>query len=622
MSQALKSCVSQLETVELSIRRRSDCLTWKGEKLSPKNQVFMCDLYVIMSCLWYDVSLNRGLLNPRWVSALMQEPVDQVVDLLKDVDFEIISKSHSTTSFNHWRKSTYPSSGQILAPLQENLTTFFKEGVGLPLLRTALRFITRANFPDPLGLEDEAFGKWQDVCLKECEPVDVSDEADLISQIFPRRRSVAQIDDFRPRFGPGASYGLSDSSTLNKYLNFEYDPLLFYVGHKCDFLPTDMPRHRKCVQRNHGINFVPKQLDRLRVVSQEIPSLMFYQLGIQTHMVGGFASGQWCRHIDLHDADKNRDLAWEGSLTGEYATIDLSSASDSVRLWLVKALFHNTNLRELLIGTRSVQAEYKGEYYTPTYFAPMGSGTCFPVECAVFASVVDVVMRHNRDTRNWRVYGDDIICPSERAEEVIDRLTQLGFEVNVDKSFYSTSPGFRESCGGDYYLGESVRPIYISRFFKGLTPDPRHPSTIATLIDLANSFVQWPLARLRVLKELNKVKPCPLYTVDGEGGIFSTDPSNHRSKSRYNEDLQRIEYRTGCINSRKADTGDEHEDIRYFEYLRAHAFSESHKDMREGYLAQSLVTQESKCTIGPASPLRWAAKWQSPALGWSGGKGI
>lgn len=561
-----------------------------------------------MSCLWTDVSLTEHLLNQRWVTSLMMEPVDRVVDLLKDVDFEIISKSHSTTSFKHWRKSTYPTCGQILAPLMENLSTFFNEGVGLAHLRTALRFVTRANFPEPLGQEEEAFATWQEVCLKESEPVDVSEEAELISRIFPRRKSVTQIDDFRPSFGPGASYGITEKSLLNKYLDFGYDPLLYYSGIKAGFLPTDMPRQRKGVQRNHRVHFVPKQLDKLRVVSMEPCSLMFYQLGIQTHMVGSFASGLWCRHIDLHDADKNRDLAWEGSLTGEYATIDLSSASDSVRLWHVRRLFHNTNLRELLLGTRSVQAEYNGEYFTPTYFAPMGSGTCFPVECAVFASVVDVVMRRHRDTRQWRVYGDDIICPSNRADEVINRLMELGFLVNVDKSFYSTTPGFRESCGGDYYLGENVRPIYVSRKFKGLTPDVRHPSTIATLVDMANGFIHYPSARLRTLKELNRIKPSPLYSVDGESGIFSTQPSNYRSKERYNEDLQRYEYRTGCLTSRTSDTQDEFEDIRLFEYLRAHQ--------------DSVTVNESKCTIGPASPLRWVAKWQSPALGWTGGKGI
>jgi hypothetical protein len=38
---------------------------------------------------------------------------------------------------------------------------------------------------------------------------------------------------------------------------------------------------------------------------------------------------------------------------------------------------------------------------------------------------------------------------------------QLGFEVNVEKTFYDPGPGFRESCGGDYLHGRDVRPFYM-----------------------------------------------------------------------------------------------------------------------------------------------------------------
>lgn len=610
MSLAHKSCVSQLEAVESQIRCTKGILTWNGVKLSPRNEEFVMDLYTIMSCLWFDVSLSPGLLNPRWVTHLMSEPVDQLVAFLKDLDFFLISERNiSEASFNHWRKATYPRMGQILAPLKENCIQFIKTGVGLQELRTALRHITRANFPDPLGQEEEAFAKWQEVCLKPDATVDVSGEAAILASIFPRRRSVAQLDGFRPKFGPGASYGLEDRSLLDKYLDFSSDSMLDYIGHKVDFPPTDMPRCKVGnLQRIHRVHFVPKQLDKLRVVSMEPCSLMFYQLGIMDHMMDCIRRSQWRNHIDLNDAEKNKELAWEGSLTGEYATIDLSSASDSVRLWHVKSMFKDTCLREMLLGTRSRQAEYNGVLYTPTYFAPMGSGTCFPVECAVFASVVDRVMRQHRDGRAWRVYGDDIICPSDRAEEVINRLTELGFLVNVEKSFFSTAPGFRESCGGDYYLGEDVRPNYVSRKWAGLHPSPRHPSEIVGLIDTANSLYKFKYARLRTIKALLQVKPGVQFDANGENGIFSLSPTNWHLKSRWNQDYQRTEYLAGALSTSRDSSSMGYEDIRLFEFLRAAE-------------ARGPLLSESTTSISRVNRLKWSAKWQSPAPGWQVEKG-
>lgn len=605
MSLAHKSCVSQLEAVESQIRCTKGVLTWNGQKLSARNEEFMMDLYTIMSCLWFDVSLSPGLLNPRWVTSLMKEPVDQLIAFLKDLDFFLISgRNLSEASFNHWRKATYPQMGQILAPLKENCIQFIKTGVGLQELRTALRHITRANFPEPLGQEEEAFEKWKEVCLKPDATVDVSEEAAILASIFPRRRSVAQLDVFRPKFGPGASYGLEDRSLLSKYCDFADDPMLRYVGHKVDFLPTDMPRLRSGeLKRIHRVHFVPKQLDKLRVVSMEPCSLMFYQLGIMEHMMDCIRHSRWRNHIDLNDAEKNKELAWEGSLTGEYATIDLSSASDSVRLWHVKSMFKDTGIREMLLGTRSREAEYDGVLYTPTYFAPMGSGTCFPTECAVFAAVVDRVMRHNHDARAWRVYGDDIICPSDRAEEVISRLQELGFLVNVEKSFFDTKPGFRESCGGDYYLGEDVRPNYVSRKWAGLSPSPRHPSEIEGLIDTANSLFKFKYARLRTIKALLQVKPGVQFDATGENGVFSRSATNCHLKSRWNEDYQRTEYLAGALSTTRDSSSMGYEDIRLFEFLRA---AESRKT----------VLSDSVTSIARANSPKWSAKWQSPAPGW------
>lgn len=364
-----------------------------------------------------------------------------------------------------------------------------------------------------------------------------------------------------------------------------------------------MPLVRDKDIRTGKLLFVPKWLDKLRTVSIEPCSLMFYQLGIAKCMLLTIAKTPWRRHIDLAKADLNQDLAWLGSLDGEYATIDLSSASDLVKKDLVKRLFAQTSLRTLLLATRSRRVEYQGQLLDPEYFAPMGSGLCFPVECCVFAAVVDAVMHRERDRRAWRVYGDDIIVPTNRYDAVVTRLEQLGFQVNPDKS-YAGPAGFRESCGGDYMFGEDVRPIYVSRFWEGLPKSTRcRPSMIESCIDLANRLVHYKQARLRVIESLLLVRPRVLFGSDGESGIFSTEATNYRAKARWNEAYQRNEYYTGLTKVRSEKDKLEHEHLRYFETLRAMA-------------ERPACAERMPISISPSAPPIWGGAWRSPAPGW------
>lgn len=606
MSQVHKRTVSVLKDVEDSLRRAR--YVWlENLPLSERNQRFVADLLTITAHIWYDVSANPALINKRWVNAVSAEPISRLVDLLKDVDYWIISQQFSSYGdFKRHLQVSYPGVGQVLSPLSRNISTFYSCGEGLPRLRTALRFATRANFPEPIGLEEDAWSEWQERCLTEWDEVDMRQEAQLLSEIYPRRKSVLQLDGFIGRFGPGASADADSTALIDKYRSFGSDPMLRYLGHRLDFQPHDMPIHSDKQIRTGKLHFVPKQLNKLRTVTMEPASLMYFQLGIADCAYSRLKKTRWGRHIDLEHAELNSDLAWLGSLDGSFATIDLSAASDTVRYRMVQNLFRDTCLRECLVGSRSRQVEYNGEVYTPTYFAPMGSGLCFLVECLTFASIVDAVMRKNGDRRAWRVYGDDIVVPDDRYDEVVNRLTDCGFLVNEDKSFHGR-PGFRESCGGDYYLGEDVRPVYVSRFWEGLPrPGRNQPSLVESNIDLANRLFGYTTARQRVISSLIGVKPIPLFDSDGEIGIFSPSPTNYRAKARWNEDLQRVEYRTGCTVTRYAKDEPEHERIRYFETLRAMASS------------PTCVEREPISISHQRRPI-WSGTWRSPSPGWCEG---
>jgi len=74
----------------------------------------------------------------------------------------------------------------------------------------------------------------------------------------------------------------------------------------------------------------------------------------------------------------------------------------------------------------------------------MGNGFTFPLETLIFWALTRAVCG---STATVSAYGDDIICPSDRAEDVIAVLTEVGFSVNLEKSFWNGP--FRESCGSD-----------------------------------------------------------------------------------------------------------------------------------------------------------------------------
>lgn len=61
------------------------------------------------------------------------------------------------------------------------------------------------------------------------------------------------------------------------------------------------------------------------------------------------------------------------------------------------------------------------------------------------------------------VYGDDIIVPVDEARSLINYLSILGFQTNVDKTYLSGN--FRESCGGDFLNGIDVRPFFLKTRF-------------------------------------------------------------------------------------------------------------------------------------------------------------
>lgn len=217
-----------------------------------------------------------------------------------------------------------------------------------------------------------------------------------------------------------------------------------------------------------SLSFVPKTETISRTICTEPLANMLFQKGIERCLVGRLRQ---FFGIDLtKQPDKNRTLARIGSRDDSFATIDLSSASDLNSTSMVKQFFP-PSFHRWLERTRSPYVKLpNGELVELHMISSMGNAFTFPLQTALFASVVEAAYRLlnipikrpvGESLGNYAVFGDDIIIDKRAYGLVVDLLGILGHTVNLDKSF-ANGP-FRESCGTDWYLGYNVRGVYIKR---------------------------------------------------------------------------------------------------------------------------------------------------------------
>ncbi|UJQ85776.1 MAG: putative replicase protein [Leviviridae sp.] len=220
---------------------------------------------------------------------------------------------------------------------------------------------------------------------------------------------------------------------------------------------------------------VPKNSEIDRAAAKEPDMNMYLQKGIGSFIRRRLRS----RGIDLNDQTRNAELARIGSIDGSLATIDLSSASDSISERLVMELLP-FDLYMYLDMIRSKVAKTPDGLHRWSLFSTMGNGFTFELESLIFWALArSVAVLHNRGDAVVSVYGDDIIVSSDIADAVIELLRVAGFTTNVEKTF--TTGMFRESCGKHWYAGQDVTPLYI-----------RKPVTDVTrLIVTANQLRRW-----------------------------------------------------------------------------------------------------------------------------------
>jgi len=275
-------------------------------------------------------------------------------------------------------------------------------------------------------------------------------------------------DWLEPRFGPGAT--VSDKSVMcllpDKMTSF---PTATHGASFIKPLWEECAWGRAAIRRGHGdfklvrgnqFFLVPKDGKTRRACAKGPSINVSYQLACGKHMrrrlmrVG----------IDLDDGQEvHKQVACLGSIDGSYASIDLTSASDCVARALVKLLLP-PDWFDLLNWLREpfTQLPHKGGGWRRLEkFSAMGNGFTFELETLVFLSLIIGMHPELVPGVNLFVYGDDILVPTEYSADVISCLRYFGFRPNEAKTFLAGP--FRESCGGDFWLGQAVRPYQLKK---------------------------------------------------------------------------------------------------------------------------------------------------------------
>ena len=312
-----------------------------------------------------------------------------------------------------------------------------------------------------------------------------------------------------PKHGPGA---VAEKLTSNgKYRTRYWTDRLESVFHVGDFLYPNA-RFIPDIYEDDGVQFlepgaelpsrvvsVPKTLKTPRIIAIEPSTVQYVQQGILEVISEKIHSTFLSELMGTKDQTPNQDLAKEGSLTGDLATLDLSEASDRVSCLLVENLMqHNPLSREAVFACRSLRASVPGQGIIPlSKFASMGSALCFPFEAMVFLTIIFLgierelgyQMTSKKDVYPFigqvRVYGDDLIVPVRYVHTVVDLLEHFGARVGRPKSFWNGK--FRESCGKEYYAGYDVSIVKVRRVFPSRL---QQVAEVESLVSLRNQMYE------------------------------------------------------------------------------------------------------------------------------------
>jgi hypothetical protein len=511
-------------------------------------------------------------------------------------------------------------------------------------LYTFLSFGKKLEYVDE-SFQKTAFRGWLDVedRLSDLELQDnhVRNINMIASTLLP---NLGAYDPW-PKHGPGSVAERGVVGVGQKHSFIAYDRLIdraFFTGHIANYGLSEergysperiLPDPSVWDKRKSGefppsrLHFVPKNLKVARSICMEPATRMYFQQAVFDMMRMAISDCKLGEFIHLTDQTENQRLCEFGSYTGSIDTLDLSAASDSLSLDLVRRVFPSS-WKIFMLSTRSKDVNTPDGVKTVKKFAPMGSAVCFPTQCIIFALIVvyaaclydtqtpvtdetfvlsksrlhDILSRISRYPRGYSksggiyqpigIYGDDICCDARITATVMALLSSLGFEVNKQKSF-TGSQSFRESCGVYYLCGYNVTPLYyrVKGVRSRLTPE--HIYSQVHMINecyergyahlrsyLIYSLSKWPLP-----KKFGRFA-VPFVHYDGRDifGIRTFDCDNTHLRSRYNKKLQRREWRCwSIVRSERIPHDESHEKYGYIRWWASRRRQEAPIIHRSGH---------------------------------------
>lgn len=509
-------------------------------------------LHDTFECTEYNRSASDAALAS-WLERLGKQDLRSFLDQGK-LALQILREGHRPWRAFKQRCRELKLDPDILGPVYLTLVRFVKTGLPSDFreANSCIQFPMRLTLRDVDWIENDnitSFLKFEDDLANLSYPKWIIDRLrNIITDWF---RDI-NLDDLRPNHGNGATGDVKrGSGVCEKYQKLQrtaaadwfekaYGPTLPSC---CNFDEKPM---RSALSQIGVVQLVPKGFDKKRVISMEATTHQYYQKAV-ADCIRRFVSAHKDMHICFENQQYNRDLALEGSEKGNYGTVDISSASDSVTLLLVEEIFRDTPLRPFLSMFRTPFVIISGNILFTRKYLPMGSDLCFPIESIVFSAISKLAVQTSGCRHKYyRVYGDDIVIPRRAEKMLLYFLELLHFDVNQSKSFLG-EPGFRESCGIEAYLGIDVSPIRISRRWNVVllnhAEKRKHdPSALPASIDLCNRLLAfgYPTARRYMLHRLLEVYPqipfgYPEGTLDTADNSYlhSWNPTNGHLTSRF-----------------------------------------------------------------------------------------
>lgn len=428
----------------------------------------------------------------------------------------------------------------------------------------ATNFLSKANFLSlPVSKKDAALAKfrqYEDLCGKtnirfnnlSLDPLFNGDNVWLLNAT--RRKIDMILSDFSPdefvdgaNWGPGVTTLLkgSEVAPFNKF-HLENGITRRLYNFIEPWFPSAYPlwteRLRTSADREGFVSemfkfeegneviTVPKNSKTDRVIAVEPGLNLWFQKGIGTMIRRRLQRAG----VDLNSQLRNQQLALTASSSNHLATVDFSSASDSISYSVVRELIPGRWFT-LLDICRSPVGNQNGTQIKWNKFSSMGNGFTFELESLIFFAAALAVSEYSGcDTSEISVFGDDVIIPSSCFDLFRSFCAFLGFKTNSDKSF--SSGFFRESCGSHYYDGVDCKPIFLKEILTNVQSLYKLANSVRLLAHRRNSHYgcdssfqhSWRSLFLRVPKALRFRIPSGY----GDGGFVGNFDESAPAKAR------------------------------------------------------------------------------------------